>query len=191
MKRFNDKGFGAIEIVLTIVIVAVLGFVGYKAYTVYTAGEDNDGQLTNKQEKEEENETAEETVEDNDEVSKSYVKINKWDVKFPTIAKSSISYKISASNDGVETAALHADAFDSLAKACKDIPATAGTLERWPEDYSNKFAEGELTFIKKINEYKYYYSNSGADCSAKDSSDIQKDVRADVLNTVMNLVQSN
>ena len=34
--KLNNKGFGAIEIVLSIVIVGILGFVGWRAYTVYT-----------------------------------------------------------------------------------------------------------------------------------------------------------
>lgn len=32
----NNKGFGAVEVILILVIVGILGFVGYRAYTVYT-----------------------------------------------------------------------------------------------------------------------------------------------------------
>ena len=32
----NNKGFGAVEIILIVVLVGVLGFVGYRAYDVYT-----------------------------------------------------------------------------------------------------------------------------------------------------------
>ena len=39
--KMNNKGFGAVEVILILVIVGILGFVGYRAYIVYTADTEN------------------------------------------------------------------------------------------------------------------------------------------------------
>jgi|GEM_PF-2723041 len=53
MKKLNNQGFGAIEIVLIIVVIGILGFVGYRAYSVYTSNPETGDAESRKFEKKE------------------------------------------------------------------------------------------------------------------------------------------
>lgn len=178
----NSNGFGAIEAMLIIVMVAILGFVGFKAYENYTTEDANNSQLTAKNSKNEQIQKEKQPVEDVD--NEGYIVIDKWDVKFPATS-SRVEWTTNNSFiEGESVVFFHSvdlEKYEGCGNSKVDSTSyDLGILSRSKNKIDPEQVGSAGKLLNKFGEYYYYYVAPQSICyegrdeqQAKESGDLQ------------------
>jgi len=152
--KLNNRGFGAVEVILIIVIVGILGFVGWRAYSVYTEKPET-GAEQSKYEFKNKEEPAQVT-----DSTEGYLVIKEWGVKLPTIQSDTLKYARNqdSKRDSIDITGVNLAKTGDHCDLGETVPAA---IYRQKTEDSSPYS-GEL--IDKIGEYYYYYSSPQATC---------------------------
>ena len=177
--KLNNRGFGAVEILLFVVIVGILGFVGYRAYIVYTSDPETGSEQSKYEFKDG---SVNNTAADQYKEVVKFLTIAEWAVKFPLPASTGLKYSLK-NNGSYEYAQLHSTLLDKYPENCSDTVNTVGIYRgKTPDD--REYGGGKL--IKKIGDYYYYSIHPQSTCS-NDGVDDQLMVNTDVTESVKKL----
>ncbi|MGH7241764.1 MAG: hypothetical protein ACREGB_05700 [Candidatus Saccharimonadales bacterium] len=194
MKKLNQSGFAAIEILLVLILLAILGFTGFY---VYNAQHNSDKSLNAANKAASKIATVKKPTANGKDGpglgdSQQYLTIKEWGIRAPYSGSLHLTYKIESLGGEAGDPQVYAAAFTSTelgdSQACE---AGGGTIERASADTvldeagTTGATASKFYPVKQIGSYYYVYRHPQAQCS--DDSATNQQTATEVSALVANL----
>jgi hypothetical protein len=186
----NEKGFGAVEAILIVIIVLLIGAVGYLVYKDKHKAPVKTVVVTKTV-----------TVSPKASSSTNYFSIPEWSVRAPYSGNLSLHYTLSTSS-GEAYAKFTSDQLDATSAQCRSAATYGGVILRfaandtvYTPDGTNTgktatqyFTSGNtfVTYIK-VGNYYYQFSQPQGVC---DASQVSQDAQQATVNAVRNITEN-